>query len=108
MTFARGSIMKNKLLVFLVTFCMFFCPCIFHTATLNAGDLSNESDQGVKAQSAIYLLLLPSPTCADGVKNGTETDVDCGGLSCPPCAAGHVCNVILDCSSHICTSHICQ
>jgi alpha-tubulin suppressor-like RCC1 family protein len=26
-------------------------------------------------------------TCTDGVKNGTETDVDCGG-SCPACAVG--------------------
>lgn len=25
-----------------------------------------------------------TPTCADGVKNGTETGIDCGG-SCPPC-----------------------
>lgn len=29
--------------------------------------------------------LPPTPTCADGVKNGTETGVDCGG-NCPPCA----------------------
>jgi hypothetical protein len=33
-----------------------------------------------------------APTCADGVKNGFETGVDCGGpdldggVSCPPCA----------------------
>ncbi|WP_142786219.1 glycoside hydrolase family 16 protein [Changchengzhania lutea] len=25
------------------------------------------------------------PTCNDGIKNGTETDVDCGGDSCAPC-----------------------
>ncbi len=25
------------------------------------------------------------PTCSDGIKNGTETGIDCGG-SCPPCA----------------------
>lgn len=27
----------------------------------------------------------PPPTCTDGIQNGTETGVDCGG-SCPPCA----------------------
>lgn len=27
----------------------------------------------------------PAPTCSDGIQNGTETGVDCGG-SCPPCA----------------------
>lgn len=28
-----------------------------------------------------------SSTCSDGVKNGTETGIDCGGPSCSPCAA---------------------
>jgi len=28
-----------------------------------------------------------TPTCTDGVKNGDETGVDCGGASCAPCAA---------------------
>jgi hypothetical protein len=27
-----------------------------------------------------------TPTCMDGVQNGTETGVDCGGPACPPCA----------------------
>jgi hypothetical protein len=27
----------------------------------------------------------PCPTCNDGVQNGDETGVDCGGTSCPPC-----------------------
>jgi hypothetical protein len=26
-----------------------------------------------------------SPTCADGIQNGDETGVDCGGTICPPC-----------------------
>ena len=27
----------------------------------------------------------PSPTCTDGIQNGDETGVDCGGSSCQPC-----------------------
>ena len=27
----------------------------------------------------------PTPTCTDGVKNGSETGVDCGGPNCPAC-----------------------
>lgn len=27
----------------------------------------------------------PAPTCDDGIQNGTETGVDCGGASCPAC-----------------------
>ena len=30
-------------------------------------------------------------TCTDSVKNGNETDVDCGGGGCPPCANGKSC-----------------
>ncbi|MEM9884727.1 MAG: fibronectin type III domain-containing protein [Bacteroidota bacterium] len=26
------------------------------------------------------------PTCDDGIRNGDETGVDCGGADCPPCA----------------------
>ncbi len=39
-----------------------------------------------------------SPTCTDGTKNGSETDVDCGG-SCGPCAAGKACAAGSDCST---------
>ncbi len=28
------------------------------------------------------------PTCDDGVQNGSETGVDCGGPDCPPCSSG--------------------
>ena len=28
------------------------------------------------------------PTCTDGVQNGQETGVDCGGPDCPPCSSG--------------------
>ncbi len=27
----------------------------------------------------------PCPTCTDGIKNGSETGIDCGGSNCPPC-----------------------
>lgn len=29
---------------------------------------------------------LSAPTCSDGIQNGDETGVDCGGSSCAPCA----------------------
>ena len=32
----------------------------------------------------------PPPTCDDGVQNGDEEGVDCGGSSCPPCNSGGV------------------
>jgi hypothetical protein len=38
----------------------------------------------------------------DGVKNGDETDVDCGGASAPACAAGLGCATSTDCESKVC------
>lgn len=43
----------------------------------------------------------PGSPCTDGIKNGDETDVDCGG-SCPRCAAGKSCQTRDDCQSAIC------
>ena len=47
------------------------------------------------------------PTCSDGVKNGDETDVDCGG-SCGDCQPGKACNQAADCDSGVCTGGVCQ
>jgi hypothetical protein len=42
------------------------------------------------------------PSCADGVKNGNETGVDCGGPDCPRCANGQTCESRDDCRSAMC------
>jgi hypothetical protein len=47
------------------------------------------------------------PTCTDGVRNGTETDVDCGGGVCPACGAGKQCQVDADCAAGTCTGGAC-
>ena len=48
----------------------------------------------------------PGGTCSDGIKNGTETDVDCGG-SCPRCPNGKACLVANDCIGGACTGGQC-
>jgi hypothetical protein len=48
------------------------------------------------------------PNCSDGIKNGSETDVDCGGPTCPPCFPNRSCAVPTDCAFDICTNGICQ
>jgi hypothetical protein len=50
----------------------------------------------------------PGPTCTDGVKNGSETDIDCGGPNCPKCGTGKACTRAADCASDICQSRVCQ
>src|SRR5262249_39805866 len=47
-------------------------------------------------------------TCSDAVKNGNETDIDCGGGTCFACAAGKSCSLGSDCQSGICAGGVCQ
>src|SRR5207253_1443636 len=50
---------------------------------------------------------MPS-ACTNGVKDGVETDVDCGGSVCGPCAAGKACAVTTDCvTGSRCASGVC-
>ena len=48
-----------------------------------------------------------TPSCSNGIQDGDETDVDCGG-SCPPCANGKNCVQGSDCTSQICSGGRCQ
>ncbi|WP_438015147.1 SUMF1/EgtB/PvdO family nonheme iron enzyme [Sorangium sp. So ce315] len=47
-----------------------------------------------------------SPSCSDGVKNGQETDVDCGGI-CPACMDGAACSQPTDCRELVCIDEVC-
>jgi hypothetical protein len=44
----------------------------------------------------------------DNVRNGDETDVDCGGESAPRCADGKSCKVAGDCESNSCINGKCK
>lgn len=41
-------------------------------------------------------------SCTDTVKNGSETDVDCGGGACPKCQVGQGCGTPSDCATNVC------
>ena len=47
------------------------------------------------------------PTCSDGMKDGVETDKDCGGGICNPCQNGQGCIVGPDCLSKQCQGGTC-
>ena len=47
-------------------------------------------------------------TCIDGLKNGAETDVDCGGGACNKCKDGKGCKQLTDCLSGVCTAGKCN
>ena len=48
------------------------------------------------------------PTPTDGIKNGDETDVDCGGATAPKCVTGKGCAAGTDCTSGACPAGACS
>jgi hypothetical protein len=48
------------------------------------------------------------PTCTDGVKNGSETGLDCGSPSCGACPDGEGCAEAADCLSGVCWAAECM
>lgn len=50
----------------------------------------------------------PVNKCTDRIKDGDETDVDCGGGTCPTCAADLACTGPGDCQTGGCTGNACR
>jgi hypothetical protein len=48
-----------------------------------------------------------APACDDGVENGDETDLDCGGACGPSCSQGETCAADGDCKGGICSGSFC-
>lgn len=67
----------------------------------DAGIIPPDADAGEDMATA--------PTCSDAVRNGDETDIDCGGSCVQKCALGKGCLSGADCQSTICNAvtHTC-
>lgn len=72
-----------------------------------ADTAKNGCSCGKKGGACLDGMCVLPPTCNDTVKNGNETDVDCGGDS-SPCANGSACRGQDDCASALCVSRVCQ
>jgi len=62
---------------------------------------------GSSGPSAAATATPAAPTCDDGVHNGLESDVDCGG-DCDGCDLGAACFDETDCGSGYCADGTCQ
>ena len=72
-------------------------------------DLSPACASGAQCPSGVCLgSVCQAPNCTDGVKNGAETDLDCGGAVCPDCATGRQCFLTTDCAVGGCSGGVCQ
>ncbi len=60
-------------------------PCEnFCTPTCDDG-IQNGDEEGVDCGGTLCEFPCPPPNCADGIQNGLETGVDCGAPGCPDC-----------------------
>jgi cysteine-rich repeat protein len=75
------------------------CPGLVLVEDCGSGDLVCTAVEGVSTCAA-------EPACDDGIFNGTETDLDCGG-DCDPCRDGRQCDTAGDCISNSCVEGIC-
>lgn len=46
-------------------------------------------------------------SCSDGIKNGTEINIDCGGSTCAACGPGTPCSSDTDCLDNNCVDGLC-
>jgi hypothetical protein len=69
-------------------------------------------DAGAGGASGSHETLIDASTspssCQDGTLSGDESDMDCGGPSCPACAAQSSCAVHADCQSGSCRAGLCR
>jgi hypothetical protein len=85
---------------------------VTNTAGTVSAVLSGRNNAAFSATDTAVFDTLAGRTCAapannDGVKNGTETDVDCGGSSGIACGYNLICAVGSDCKSAECNSGLC-
>jgi hypothetical protein len=50
----------------------------------------------------------PTVSCRNRVRDGSETDVDCGGPDCQSCASGKACSAAGDCQTAGCDAGTCR
>jgi hypothetical protein len=62
---------------------------------VDPGPTSHSNDELMMQRPAIS-------SCFDGILDGGEVGVDCGGQLCPPCVSGNRCESGTDCQSLSC------
>jgi hypothetical protein len=73
-----------------------------HAPACADGKMCKKSSDCVDQECSTNGICSPA-SCSDGIKNGTETGLDCGG-DCNTCADGVGCAVNADCTSKSCDS----
>ena len=82
--------------------------CADHRHCAHPSDCAS-GNCGVELLNGMPAIACLPATCSDGIKNGGESDVDCGGATtCPRCAISKTCTAPTDCQNGSCAAGICQ
>ncbi len=84
--------------------------CSVGTLVFEAGAAASSCQVDSDCETARSLIChadLCTVSCHDGIADGTETGVDCGGGTCPACADGQTCATETDCASGYCIGGEC-
>lgn len=77
------------------------------TAAMDSASIDSTPVDGTPVDTSIYADTgadtYVAPTCTDMKRNGSESDVDCGGAVCPKCKADKGCSFGSDCETGLCT-----
>jgi formylglycine-generating enzyme required for sulfatase activity len=76
-----------------------------HDAMTYDGDLGPEGGDGGVGEGGEAGI---PKTCNNTIRDGQETDVDCGGAECKPCVDGKACVAPSDCAGGSCTDKVCS
>jgi hypothetical protein len=85
-------------------------PCQQNCGTGGGCEANNDCQSGVcRAQGCAEGVerCCQAPSCNDDVRNGIESDVDCGGLGCSACGLGDSCVINLQCNTGFCQGGVC-
>ncbi|MBO3115163.1 DUF5011 domain-containing protein [Winogradskyella sp. DF17] len=83
--FENGSFLVN------VTGTSYVVTGLAESTNYNYYVIANDAAGNSSSQSnTASITTLAAPTCSDGIQNGDETGVDCGGSSCAPCSTSNV------------------
>ena len=66
--------------------------CVGGTAPTCTDGIQNGNETGVDCGGPDCAPCVIPPTCDDGIQNGDETGVDCGGPDCAPCVTPPTCD----------------
>ena len=88
------------------------CACAGGQTTNPDDDGGTTPDSGTPADARADAPAADAPfdapaRCSNAVRDGAESDVDCGGGACPKCADGKACVAASDCAAGACSAGKC-